>query len=47
MGLAMGYWKWPVVIVPVNKMSQVILAELKNKLIEGPVSESQKKVICF
>lgn len=47
MELAMGYWKWPVVIVPMNKMSQVILAELKSKLIEGLVSESQKNFICF
>lgn len=30
-----------------NKMSQVILAELKSKLIEGLVSASQKRFICF
>jgi len=30
-----------------NKMSQVILAELKSKPTEGLVSESQKKIICF
>lgn len=47
MGLATGYWKWPINIVPMNKMSPEILVELKNQLIEGPVGESQRNFICF